>query len=101
MSEPFTVEAVAGERLDVALGADQRVGSRAAAQKLIDAGAVLVDGVPRAKRHMLRGGESIEVRPPEPPAPDVAITLGALGLVLISLSPAPAGDEAKPKPGPG
>ena len=72
MSEPFTVEAVAGERLDVALGADQRVGSRAAAQKLIDAGAVLVDGVPRAKRHMLRGGESIEVRPPEPPAPDVA-----------------------------
>ena len=32
---------------------------------------------------------------------DVAITLGALGLVLVSLSPGPSGDEAKPKPGPG
>jgi signal peptidase II len=32
---------------------------------------------------------------------DVAITLGALGLVLVSLSSTPASDEAKPKPGPG
>jgi signal peptidase II len=32
---------------------------------------------------------------------DVAITLGALGLVLVSLSPAPEHDDAKPKPGPG
>jgi len=29
---------------------------------------------------------------------DVAITLGALGLVLVSLSPAPSRDQAKPKP---
>jgi len=72
MSEPFSVEPAAGERLDVALGSDPRVGSRAAAQKLIDAGAVLVDGAPRAKRHVLRGGEAIEVRPPAPPAPDTA-----------------------------
>jgi 23S rRNA pseudouridine1911/1915/1917 synthase len=72
MSEPFSVVAAPGERLDVALGADPRVGSRAAAQKLIDAGAVLVDGAPRPKRHVLRGGESIEVRPPEPPEPDTA-----------------------------
>jgi signal peptidase II len=32
---------------------------------------------------------------------DVAITLGALGLVLVSLSSTAASDEAKPKPGPG
>jgi signal peptidase II len=32
---------------------------------------------------------------------DVAITLGALGLILVSLSPTPTGNGAKPKPGPG
>jgi 23S rRNA pseudouridine1911/1915/1917 synthase len=72
MSEPFSVQPVAGERLDVALGSDPRVGSRAAAQKLIEAGAVVVDGAPRQKRHVLRGGEVIEVRPPAPPEPDTA-----------------------------
>jgi signal peptidase II len=30
---------------------------------------------------------------------DVAITLGALGLILVSMGPAPAHDEAKPGPG--
>jgi signal peptidase II len=32
---------------------------------------------------------------------DVAITLGALGLILVSMNPTQARDEAKPKPGPG
>jgi signal peptidase II len=32
---------------------------------------------------------------------DIAITVGALGLVLISLNPSQAADDAKPKPGPG
>ena len=72
MSEPFSVEPVAGERLDVALGADPRVGSRASAQKLIDAGAVFVDGRPRQKRYLLRGRETIEVRPVPEPEPDTA-----------------------------
>ena len=72
MSEAFSVEPVAGERLDVALGADSRVGSRAAAQKLIDAGAVFVDGRPRQKRYLLRGRETIEVRPVLVPEPDTA-----------------------------
>jgi 23S rRNA pseudouridine1911/1915/1917 synthase len=49
----------AGERLDVFLAA--HTGSRAAAQRLIDAGAVTVDGAPRPKRHVLRGGERVEV----------------------------------------
>ena len=58
----------AGERLDVFLtGA---LGSRAAAQRAIDAGLVTVDGAARPKRHRLAGGERIEVdeadRRPEP-----------------------------------
>jgi 23S rRNA pseudouridine1911/1915/1917 synthase len=72
VTEPFSVEATPGERLDVALGQDPRVGSRAAAQKLIDAGAVAVGGRPRQKRYLLKPGEVIEVTPPEPPAPDTA-----------------------------
>jgi 23S rRNA pseudouridine1911/1915/1917 synthase len=53
----------AGERLDVFLAG--RVGSRAAAQRLIDAGAVTVDGAVRPKRHVLRGGERVVVTEPE------------------------------------
>jgi 23S rRNA pseudouridine1911/1915/1917 synthase len=53
----------AGERLDVVLG--PAVGSRAAAQRLIDAGLVEVDGLARPKRHVLAGGERIAWRQPE------------------------------------
>jgi 23S rRNA pseudouridine1911/1915/1917 synthase len=49
----------AGERLDVFLAA--HTGSRASAQRLIDAGVVTVDGAPRPKRHVLHGGERVEV----------------------------------------
>jgi len=58
----------AGERLDVFLA--RSTGSRAAAQKLIEAGAVLVDGRVRPKRHAVAAGERVEVavRPPEPEA---------------------------------
>jgi 23S rRNA pseudouridine1911/1915/1917 synthase len=49
----------AGERLDVFLAA--HTGSRAAAQRLIDGGVVRVDGEPRPKRHVLHGGEHVEV----------------------------------------
>lgn len=52
----------AGARLDVFLAA--AAGSRAAAQRLIEAGAVLVDGEPRAKRHAVAAGERVTVRPP-------------------------------------
>ena len=53
-------EARAGERLDVVLAAHPRIGSRAAAQKLLDARAVTVDGRPRAKSHRLVPGERVE-----------------------------------------
>src|SRR5215210_451083 len=64
----------AGERLDVFLAA--HTGSRAAAQKAIDAGRVRVDGEERAKRHALRGGEVVEVAEapaaPEAEAPEAS-----------------------------
>jgi 23S rRNA pseudouridine1911/1915/1917 synthase len=61
----------AGERLDVFLARD--AGSRAAAQRLIDAGVVLVDGEARPKRYAVAAGERITVRPaPAAPEPEVA-----------------------------
>jgi 23S rRNA pseudouridine1911/1915/1917 synthase len=60
----------AGERLDVFLAG--AAGSRAAAQRLIDAGLVLVDGERRPKRHAVAPGERIAVQPaPERVAPQV------------------------------
>jgi len=68
----------AGERLDVFLAA--HAGSRSAAQRLIDAGQVTVDGEPRAKRHVLAGGETVAVaeagaEAPEPAVPDAPFAL--------------------------
>ena len=64
----------AGERLDRFLA--RHLGSRAAAERAVEAGA-LVDGVARAKSYRLAGGEEVEVGeepalppmplPPEPP----------------------------------
>ena len=60
----------AGERLDVFLA--RAAGSRAAAQRLIDAGLVRVDGVERPKRHAVAAGERVLVsRPPPEPEPEV------------------------------
>jgi len=67
----------AGKRLDVFLAGP--AGSRAAAQRLIDGGAVLVDGRPRPKRHAVAPGERISVtqleREPEPEAPPAAFAV--------------------------
>ncbi len=63
-SERFTlvVDASAeGMRLDALLGRMDEVGSRAEAQRLIERGAVTVDGAARPKRHPVRAGERIEV----------------------------------------
>jgi 23S rRNA pseudouridine1911/1915/1917 synthase len=57
----------AGARLDAFLAGP--VGSRAAAQRLIDAGHVSVDGAPRTKRHRLTAGEVVAVSEPAPPTP--------------------------------
>jgi 23S rRNA pseudouridine1911/1915/1917 synthase len=58
--------ASAGERLDVFLAA--HAGSRSAAQKLVDAGRVTVDGVVRPKRHVLGGGEAVAIADAGPAA---------------------------------
>jgi len=53
----------AGKRLDVLLAEAGLVPSRAAAQRLIGAGAVRVNGDFARKRHIVRAGERIEVYP--------------------------------------
>jgi 23S rRNA pseudouridine1911/1915/1917 synthase len=60
----------AGERLDVFVA--PAAGSRAAAQRLIDAGLVLVDGAAKPKRHVVAPGERVTVRAaPAAPEPEV------------------------------
>ena len=61
LSSPSPPDA-AGERLDVFLAG--HAGSRTAAQRLIDGGHVTVDGEARPKRHVLAGGERIDVTEP-------------------------------------
>jgi len=56
----------AGERLDVFLAA--AAGTRARAQRLIDAGLVTVDDAVRPKRHLLAEGERVRFREPPPEA---------------------------------
>ena len=63
-----------GARLDVTLGAHPEVGSRAAAQRLIDGGRVTVDGRARPKGHRLRPGERVVAEVPETDLANVADT---------------------------
>ena len=58
-------EAEAGERLDRVLAARPEIGSRGAAERLIESRSVEVDGTARAKSHRLSGGEQIDVDVPE------------------------------------
>jgi 23S rRNA pseudouridine1911/1915/1917 synthase len=50
------------------------VGSRAAAERLVAEGEVLVDGIARPKSHRLAGGEEVRFEPPEAaPEPEVEV----------------------------
>ncbi|HKG03231.1 MAG TPA: RluA family pseudouridine synthase [Conexibacter sp.] len=72
MEAPLRIEvdaAAEGERLDQLLA--EPLGSRAQAQRVIDAGLVTVDGEPRPKRHRVAAGELVEVAP-EPAVKRVA-----------------------------
>jgi len=69
-----TIELVAAEdgvRLDVALAAHPRIGSRAAAQRLIEAGLVSVDDRPQRKRHRLAAGQRVLALLEEHAPPDL------------------------------
>ncbi len=64
MDDPLLIEVpaeAAGERLDQLLAGAGAIGSRAQAQRLIDAGLVTVDGEVRPKRHRVAAGERVEV----------------------------------------
>ena len=56
-------ELAAGERLDRFLASLKEVGSRTSAERLLDAGSVLVDGRALGKSHRLAGGEEVEFEP--------------------------------------
>jgi 23S rRNA pseudouridine1911/1915/1917 synthase len=90
----------AGERLDSFLAGP--LGSRAKAQRLIDAGLVTVDGAARPKRHKLAAGERVEVAP-EPaaelePAGDAPYEIAWEDEHLL-LVDKPAGVVVHPAPG--
>jgi 23S rRNA pseudouridine1911/1915/1917 synthase len=102
MPRELTVPAAAaGQRLDVFLAA--HAGSRSAAQRLIDAGQVTVDGVARSKRHVLAGGEAVSMAEPAaaaaeaaaPPAP-FAVAWEDEHLIVVDK---PAGVVVHPAPG--
>jgi 23S rRNA pseudouridine1911/1915/1917 synthase len=73
----------AGRRLDAVLAAVDGVGSRAAAQRLIESGAVTVNGTARAKRYLLERGDEVraDLGPP-PPEPGV-IDAQDLGVPIV------------------
>ncbi len=64
-------ETFAGERIDAFLARSLQDLSRSAAQKLIDSGAVTVNGRPVKKNHRMAAGECCGVELPEPETLDV------------------------------
>jgi 23S rRNA pseudouridine1911/1915/1917 synthase len=91
----------AGRRLDVFLA--PVAGSRAAAQRLIEAGLVLVDGAAVPKRHAVAAGERVVVRAPpeaepEPEAPEATFAVAHEDEHLLVLDK-PAGVVVHPARG--
>jgi 23S rRNA pseudouridine1911/1915/1917 synthase len=90
----------AGQRLDAFLAAHGAARSRSAAQRLIEAGAVRVDGVAKPKNHRVVAGERIAVEAvPESeaaPAPAFEIVYEDPDLLVVDK---PAGLVTHPAPG--
>jgi len=79
------------------------VGARAAAERLLATGAVLVDGQARGKSHKLAGGEKIEIESSAPaaeepslPAPELTVAYADEHLLVVDK---PAGVVVHPAPG--
>jgi len=95
-------ESAAGTRLDRFLAGLPEIGSRGAAERLLDAGSVVVDGAVRAKSHRLSGGETVEFEQLEAPpqlAPeplDLRILWEDEHLLVVDK---PAGVVVHPAPG--
>jgi 23S rRNA pseudouridine1911/1915/1917 synthase len=91
----------AGQRLDAFLAAHGAARSRSAAQRLIEAGAVLVDGAPKAKNHRVAPGEAITVAAPDEggtaaEAPAFEVVYEDADLIVVDK---PAGLVTHPAPG--
>ena len=92
----------AGLRLDALLAGP--LGSRARAQRLIEGGAVLVDGRAVPKRHVVAAGEVVDVQEPDavPPPADLAASV-AFGVPYedehLLVVDKPAGIVVHPAPG--
>jgi 23S rRNA pseudouridine1911/1915/1917 synthase len=91
----------AGERLDTVLAADRRVGSRAAAQRFLERGAVEVDGRTRPKSWRLSPGEIVTVvleedRAAEAPPVPFEVVFEDEHLMVVDK---PAGVVTHPAPG--
>jgi 23S rRNA pseudouridine1911/1915/1917 synthase len=90
----------AGLRLDAFLASRGAARSRSAAQRLIEAGAVLVDGEPRAKNHRVAEGERVSVAAVEEsaaaPPPAFEIVYEDPDLLVVDK---PAGLVTHPAPG--
>ncbi len=102
MAEVVVEAGEAGLRLDTALA--RRLGeSRAAAQRLIESGAVTIDGHRAAKGQVLLGEERVAYEPPQPApatltAEDVPFTLVYEDETLLVVDK-PAGVVVHPAPG--
>jgi 23S rRNA pseudouridine1911/1915/1917 synthase len=73
------------------------------AERLLSAGAVLVDGEPRGKSHKLAGGEAIEIDAPAPAAEEPSVALPELIVAYadehLLVVDKPAGVVVHPAPG--
>jgi 23S rRNA pseudouridine1911/1915/1917 synthase len=91
----------AGLRLDAFLAARGAARSRSAAQRLIDSGAVRVDGEPRPKNHRVAAGQTVAVEAGEAAAggeaaPEFEIVYEDADLMVVDK---PAGLVTHPAPG--
>ena len=93
----------AGVRLDRFLAAREEVGTRARAERLIDGGGVLVDGVARPKSHRLAAGSVVVF--PEPAPSEVDLEPAAIDIDVVwedehlMIVDKPAGLVVHPAPG--
>jgi 23S rRNA pseudouridine1911/1915/1917 synthase len=96
-------EEAAGQRLDRYLASLAEVGSRSAAERMLESQSVLLDGRSHGKSHRLAGGEQLEFEPPEshsavlePERMDLRIAYEDEHLVVVDK---PAGLVVHPAPG--
>jgi 23S rRNA pseudouridine1911/1915/1917 synthase len=96
-------EDAAGQRLDRYLASLEEVGSRSAAERLLESDSVLVDGRSLGKSYRLTGGEQLEFEPAaaegpdlEPEQMDLRIAYEDEHLVVVDK---PAGLVVHPAPG--